>query len=351
MLKKIYFMGSLLFLIACQSEKERFTITESSISNKTFSGPILVDGDINKLRGKEVYFSNCTFENIDGDAVQVDNIDCHFDNCTFRNITGNAVHFMNSGGSSNSEISNSQFYNIKKSGIYAAGGHRNLYIWQNEFHDIASDNNTATGEIYHAIHVRGAQTKVQKNTIYNIGKSKKGNGIEINSNGYVMENEIYGVAGHAVQYAATYLGERDTLWIENNMFYDNGKAAIALSNGDNSSPVKAVVARFNTLVSMDQPLLSIDDQLTRTNINWLCNIVIRTDGNPTVVASNLPYKEEKNLVGNGDVGFVDFLNRKLHLGANSTAENFATGTLTFPLFDMDGDARQASNLDAGADER
>lgn len=344
-------MGSLLLLIACQSEKDTITITEPSVSNRTFSSPVLVDGDADRLRGKKVYFSDCTFENIDGDAVQVDNIDCHFDNCTFRNITGNAIHYLNSGGSSASKVSNSQFYNIQESGIYAAGGHRNLYIWQNEFHDIASKNSNTTGTIHHAIHVRGEQARIQKNTIYNIGKSRKGNGIEINSNGYIMENIVYGVAGHAVQYAATYLGQNDTLWIENNMFYDNNKVAISLSNGDNSTPVKAVVARFNTLVSVDKPLLQIDEQLTRTSVDWLCNIVIRTDGNPTVVASNLPYNEDRNLVANGDVGFVNFLNRELHLGPNSTAENFATGALKFPLIDMDGDARQASNLDVGADER
>jgi hypothetical protein len=58
-----------------------------------------------------------------------------------------------------------------------------------------------------------------------------------------------------------------------------------------------------------------------------------------------------NLTNGKDVGFVNFENRDLHLKANSPAAGFMPdNSPEFPIDDIDGDVRQSTNLDAGADE-
>jgi len=89
--------------------------------------------------------------------------------------------------------------------------------------------------------------------------------------------------------------------------------------------------------------------LTGVDLNFLGNILIRTDGGTEFIFSGLAYTDWYNLSGNGDIGFVNFASRDLHLTIASEAIGFAVGIENYPEADIDGDLRDAI-LDAGADQ-
>jgi hypothetical protein len=55
-------------------------------------------------------------------------------------------------------------------------------------------------------------------------------------------------------------------------------------------------------------------------------------------------------LNSGDIGFIDFNNRNLHILNSSSANNAAAGITTFPSTDIDNDSRSTDNIDIGADE-
>jgi hypothetical protein len=80
------------------------------------------------------------------------------------------------------------------------------------------------------------------------------------------------------------------------------------------------------------------------------NILIRKDGSPLYIFANSPYDSTRNLLSDGDVGFVNFANNDYHITNSSPAYSFATGLTDFPSDDIDSDVRGSSRLDAGADQ-
>lgn len=83
-------------MVACQKEEDKIIIrieNEDYIKDRTFNKPVFIDASASHTGG-EVYFYNCTFENIEGDAIYSDQTALSIDNCVFRNVNGNAVYFF-----------------------------------------------------------------------------------------------------------------------------------------------------------------------------------------------------------------------------------------------------------------
>ncbi|MGH1339376.1 MAG: right-handed parallel beta-helix repeat-containing protein [Aureispira sp.] len=334
--------------IACK-KIDRIAPEPGIIDGETFNSTVLIDG--HAYDG--TVFRNCIFEDITGDGLQIRDVDslC-IENCIFRNISGDGIRFRNTGSSNNVKILTNEFYSIEENAILAPEDHLYTLIKGNTIHDVATNNaSSQVGAPHHGIYFQGNHVVITENKIYNVSNDQ-GNGISIRTNGTITKNVIYNTTDHGISYFSDHPGNGDTLLIQNNIIYDNGKRAVNLaSNGNTSNHVGTVVVRFNTLLSNTSSVIGINDRLTGVTIDLMANIAVRTDGGSTYVFSTLPYNQSKNLTASGDIGFVDFTNRDLHLGASSTAENFATGIANFPVWDIDFDRRAATNLDAGADER
>ncbi|WP_116125125.1 hypothetical protein [Lewinella sp. IMCC34183] len=135
------------------------------------------------------------------------------------------------------------------------------------------------------------------------------------------------------------------------MIFDNGKRGINLtSDGTPANHIGAARIRFNTIVSHDRSPVAVDDRLRGLAAAWLGNVAIRTDGGTNYVYTTLPYAAAGNVIGGGDIGFVDFAGRDLRITASSAATGAATGIEDFPTVDFEGDPRDGQQLDAGADE-
>lgn len=359
---KFFLLLSICLFFSCNKNKETdyILICEGDRTfDRTFNKPVVIANSC----GSVTEFNNCIFENIEGDALHAAENVLFITRCTFRNINGNGIYITEEKVSSTTYIEGNTFENIQESGIYVSASHERVMISDNTFRNVALKNSTSSTTIHHGIHLLGPNIKVEHNVLHNIGNDGLGNGIELATYGVINSNRIHGAAGHAIHYsndqAADYMNYKDTLWIQNNMIYDNKQSAISLSsNGSTTNQILSAVVRFNTIVTADQPGLLVEHVVTGIGLDFLANIVVRTDGGTDFVVANLPYAEDKNITSQVDIGFVDFVNRDLNLDVNSTAENYATGLTSFPPYDfylfINGTTvgtRGANNLDAGADER
>ncbi len=337
-----------IIVYGCNKEEAIKDLEPGIIENKCFSSTVFLDG--NEYDGTII--RNCTFENIDGDGLQLRNVErvC-IENCIFRNISGNGIRFRNSGVSDGVKIKNNKVYNIKQNGILAPENQINTLIKGNLIYNVATSNTSSQfGAPHHGIYFQGYNVTITENTIYDI-INDQGNCISIRTYGTISRNILHNSTDHGISYYSDHPGDSKRLLIENNMIYDNGKRGINMSSDGNSgNHIGSALIRFNTIVSDDESPIRLNDNLTGVTYDIIGNIAIRTDGGSNYIYTNLPYNQSNNITGSGDIGFINFTNRNLHITPSSTAVNAATGTTNFPIIDFDGDTRTSSNLDAGADE-
>jgi hypothetical protein len=341
------FIVSVALLFSCKKEEPEI-IQPGVIENHTFTSTVLIDG--HDFDGTII--RNCIFEDINGDGLQIRDVNnlC-IEDCIFRNISEDGIRFRNSGSSNGVKISNSQFYNIAENGILAPENHINTVIKGNIMVNIATSNTSSlAGAPHHGIYFQGENVTITENEIRGVVNAD-GNCVSIRTYGTISKNILNNATDHGISYFSDHPGYSEELLIENNFIYDNGKRAINLdSNGDPNNHIGNANIRFNTLLSDDHSTIGIQDDLTGVTFDLSANIFIRTDGGSTYIFTALPYNEEQNLTGSGDMGFSDFVNRDFHLFSISSAVNAAIGVTNFPDSDIDGDTREASGLDVGADE-
>lgn len=344
----LLFLYFILTLISCNKNNVIDDLAPGIIENQTFNSTILIDG--NEYNGTLI--RNCIFENIDGDGLQIRNVsNLCIENCTFRNISENAIRFRNSGTSNGVKILENQIYDIEKNGILASENHINTIIRKNTINNVATNNTSSgLGAPHHGIYFQGRNVTITENTIYNVMNSQ-GNCISIRTYGIISKNNLYNATDHGISYYSDHPGHGQELRIENNFIFDNGKRAINLaSNGESENHIGNALIRFNSTISNDASPIGINDDLTNVNLNIYGNILIRTDGGSTYIYSSLPYSQSYNILNSGDIGFLDFNNRNLHILNSSSANNAAAGITTFPSTDIDNDSRSTDNIDIGADE-
>ncbi|MEN8928830.1 MAG: right-handed parallel beta-helix repeat-containing protein [Flavobacteriales bacterium] len=337
-----------LLFSACKKEEKISNLAPGTIENKTFNSTIFIDG--HDYDGTVI--KNCIFENIDGDGLQIRDVkNLCIQNCTFRNIEEDAIRFRNSGSSDGVKILNNKIHNIKENGILAPENHINTLIKGNKIYNVATSNISSTfGAPHHGIYFQGFNVTITENIIYDI-INDEGNCISIRTYGVVSRNKLYNATDHGISYFSDHPGDNKELLIENNVIYDNGKRGVNLaSNGTTSNHIGSALVRFNTIVSSSQSPIGINDALTGVTFDFDGNIVIRTDGGSTYIYSNNPYNQSNNVVGSGDLGFLNFSGRNLKITNSSSAVNAATGVINFPAFDYEGNSRSSVNLDAGAFE-
>ncbi|MDG1332410.1 MAG: right-handed parallel beta-helix repeat-containing protein [Crocinitomicaceae bacterium] len=344
----ILFLISTAVLISCKKNDPVTTIEPGVIENRTFTSTVLIDG--HDFDGTII--RNCIFEDINGDGLQIRDVDnlC-IEDCIFRNISEDGIRFRNSGSSNGVKIANSQFYNIGHNGILAPENHINTLIQGNIMDNVATNNTSSlAGAPHHGIYFQGENVTITENEIHRI-VNNQGNCVSIRTYGTISRNILYDATDHGISYFSDHPGYGEELLIENNFIYDNGKRAINLgSNGDVNNHIGSANIRFNTLLSDDQSTIGLQDDLTGVTFDLTANILIRTDAGSLYVFTSLPYTDEQNMTGSDDMGFADFVNRDFHLFSISPAANAAVAVTNFPLIDIDGDERQASGLDVGADE-
>ena len=341
----------LLYLLAFFSCKKNDVIDDlapGTITGKTFNSTVLIDGQ--KYDGTVI--SNCIFENIDGDGLQIRNVkDLCIEDCIFRNISENAIRFRNSGTSNGVKILNNQMYNIEKNGILAPENHINTLIKGNNIYNVATNNaSSGLGAPHHGIYFQGFNVEITENVIHDV-LNNQGNCISIRTFGSISKNTLYNATDHGISYYSDHPAKNLALLIENNFIYDNGKRAINFaSNGNSSNHIGNAQVRFNTLLSNDQSVIAMNDELTNVNFDFYGNILIRTDAGTNFIYTSLTYNQSTNIFDDGDIGFVHFTNRDLHISDASSAKNAASGLSNFPSTDIDNEQRTALNLDIGADE-
>ncbi len=343
----ILIFGSLLI---CSCKKDALIEPDETelISGKTFNETVLIDG--HKYDG--LIIEDCIFENIDGDALQIRNVNnLTIQNCTFKEIGDDAIRFRNSGSSDNVIIKDNLIYNIQGNGILGYETHSNTIIKGNTIYNAGLENTSSlSGAPQHGIYFQGKNFLITHNIIYNI-INENGNCISVRSYGKITRNTLYNADKHGVSYYSDHPGVDGELIIENNIIYDNGKRGVNLNtNGNPNNHIGNAIIRFNTIVVSSKSAINISSGMSDIDIDLYGNILIRTDGNSNIIEHTDPITSIQNLTSNNDIGFLDFVNRNLHIEVTSVAKNYAVGITNFPAIDFDGENRTNTGLDAGADE-
>jgi hypothetical protein len=348
LMKYALIVFSFILLTSCKKKEVNTDIEPGVIENRVFNTTVLVDG--HQFDGTII--RNCIFEDINGDGLQIRDVDnlC-IEDCIFQNISEDGIRFRNSGTSNGVKILDNQIFNIGQNGILAPEGHVNTMIKGNTIVNVATNNTSSLGgSPHHGIYFQGENVTITENEIRGI-VNNQGNCISIRTYGTISRNTLYNATDHGISYFSDHPGYGEELVIENNFIYDNGKRAINLaSNGDLANHIGIATIRFNTLLSDDQSTIGIQDDLTGVTFDLIANILIRTDGGSNYIFTSLPFNEEQNMTGDGDMGFADFVNRDFHIFSISPAVDAAIGVSSFPIDDFDGDSREAASLDVGADE-
>lgn len=335
-------------LLSCKKDKVLDSLKPGTIEGETFNSTVLIDG--HDYDGTII--KDCVFEKIDGDGLQIRDVDnlC-IENCIFRDISEDAIRFRNSGSSNGVKIQNNEIYDIEENGILAPEDHINTLIKGNLIHNVATNNSSSQfGAPHHGIYFQGFNVTITENTIYDV-RNDQGNCVSIRTYGEISRNKLYNSTDHGISYFSDHPGNGEKLLIENNIIYDNGKRGINLaSNGNTSNHIGSAVIRFNTVLSNSEAPIGTNDNLSGVSVDIFGNILVRTDGDTPFIYSSLAYTESNNITSAGDVGFVNFASRDLHIISTSGAVSGIVGTVEYPVVDFDGDVRNGVDLDIGADE-
>ena len=305
--------------------------------------------DMNGSKWNNALIKNCTFKDIVlSDGIRIADADSiTIDSCYFYNIQGNGIRLHPSGGSNGIQISNCVFDSIYGNGILAAEQHRNTKILNNRFNWIGLDTvSSENGAPHHGIYFTGYNYLIEGNRISNIYNAK-GNCISVRSNGIVRNNVVWGATKNGIDYYSDHPAVGSLLLIENNIVYDCARGIKIQDGGE--SYVDTSIIRFNTVIIANNMCVGIGPSLSM-DIDIYANILVREDGNQYKIWAESPFDSAKNVLSNGDIGFVDFNNNDFHIIPGCIADSYATGLTDFPTVDFEGDIRTVSDLDAGADQ-
>lgn len=336
-------------LFSCKKDDTIAPSQTNLINGETFNQTLLVDGhDYDNL-----IIENCTFENIDGDGLQIRDVDnLIIRNCIFKDIDGNAIRFRNSGSSNEVSIENNEIYNITHNGILSYETHENTTINDNLIYNIGTDGSgSLAGSPHHGIYFQGPNFLIENNTIYDV-INNNGNCISIRSYGTIRSNKLYGATKHGISYYSDHPGLDGLLLVENNFIYDNSSRGSNLqTDGNSENHIGSAIIRFNTIITTNKSCIGVSSDMSDLSVEAYGNILIRTDNGTNYIDSSDPVTQNQNLQSSTDIGFVNFNLRDLHITASSSAIDFAVGLTNYPLLDIDGDTRNSTSLDAGADEK
>ena len=148
----------------------------------------------------------------------------------------------------------------------------------------------------------------------------------------MRNNVVWGATKNGIDYYSDHPAVGTLLLIENNIVYDC-RRGIKIQDGGQSY-VDTSIIRFNTVIIANIICVGIDPSLSM-DIHVYANTLIREDGNQYKIWAKSPFDSEKNVLSNGDIGFVDF---------------YATGLTDFPIDDFEGDPRTVFDLDTRADQ-
>ncbi|MCB9570055.1 MAG: right-handed parallel beta-helix repeat-containing protein [Myxococcales bacterium] len=200
----------------------------------------------------------------------------------------------------------------------------------------------AQGLSEHAVHfwVTGRDTLVERNRIVDCARGV-GFGLGASGNGKSRDYGDDPCPG------ADYLGHIDGV-IRNNMIFAGRPELFASQSGFDSGVALeqacGAVVRHNTVVSVEQPFVSMEYRWPNTSAtienNLVSHTIVARDGGQAALAGNIE--------GAGGEHFVDQAGGDLHLAPGSAAID--AGGDVGVVDDFDGDARDASP-DVGADER
>lgn len=194
----------------------------------------------------------------------------------------------------------------------------------------------------HAVHfwVTGRDTLVERNAIVDCARGV-GFGLGATGNGKTRDYGDDPCPG------ADYLGHIDGV-IRNNMIFAGRPELFASQSGFDSGVALeqacGAVVRHNTVVSLEQPFVSMEYRWPNTQVtienNLVTHAIVERDGGKASLAGNLE--------GAGLDHFVDAAGGDCHLASGSAAID--AGGDVGVVDDFDGDLRDASP-DIGADER
>lgn len=341
-MKRLFILITMVWaLAACKKEVVPGAMT--SFQQVTFTDRIRLEGH----EYDSLLIENCTF---DGGGLNLGDVDhVTIRGCTFKNINRNGLAIGFIGPCNNIVVDGCTFADIGYNGVDSHEDAFNCTIRNCTFRRIAgSDIGAAMGQPHHGIYWKGKGVTIEDNRMEGEGQNF-GNGISVRSSGLVRRNTIVGFPKNGIMYYANHPGD-DSLVIENNFLANNNYSITLGSSGNLSYHNKNVVIRFNSLIQEENYSVYVAKEYeTTTNIDLYGNIIV----NPSGEYLKTFYEVDgigKNLTTLSDPGFVDAASGDLHLGPDSEAIDYCAGESEFPSTDIDGDLRNSTELNAGADE-
>lgn len=337
-------IGLLLVLFVVTScKKEDLLEPTSYLADQTFKKNLRVDGhDFDHL-----IIENCIF---DGATLNIGNADSvTIRNCTFKDIKGNGIKVGFIGPARSVRIENCSFENIGFNAIDSHEDAPNGTISNCYFNNVAqSQTGAAMAQAHHAIYWKGQNVTIEKSRFIG-GDQTFGNAISVRSSGIIQQNIISGYPKNGIMYYSDHPGG-EYLLIENNFLYDNEYSITMGTLGNLNLHNERVIIRFNSAVQEENYSIYVAKEFeTTTDVEIYGNIVVNsTEG---YIKMYFPlHTLMSNVTSPQDIGFVHIASGDLHLAPNSQAYGKATGVPSFPYLDIDGDLRNQSILNAGADE-
>lgn len=338
----IAFLIVILVLSSCG--KAPLPDTFDHIIGETFTKGLRIDGH----EYDSLIIENCTFNK---KSLEIGNVDyVVIRNCTFENIDADGIRIGFIGEATNILVEGCTFKTIGSNGIDSHERAPNCTIRDCYFEDVAlSEVGAAMGQPHHGIYWKGKNVQISGNTFVN-GNQPFGNAISVRSSGLVSGNVIKDAAKNGIMYYANHPGG-ESLIIENNVISNSSFYSIIMgSDGNLSNHNNKVLIRFNTTVESENESVYVSEDFeSTTDIEIYGNIFVNSTGEYLKSFYTLP-NIHSNLTSTNDVGFVDMNDGNFHILPTSVANGFCDGLADFPQYDIEGDVRMSSNLDAGADE-
>lgn len=290
---------------------------------------------------------DCVFDGGGLNIGEADNILIR--NCTFKNIDYNALSLGFIGPVNNIIVEGCTFEYIGFNAIDSHEEALDCIIRNCTIKNVAlSDVGAAMAQAHHGIYWKGKNVLIENNVIDGEGQNF-GNAISIRSSGIIRKNILKNSPKNGIMYYSNHPGG-DTLLIENNFLIYNQYSITVNTLGKEEYHNENVIIRFNSMVQEENLSIQINDSFENTtNFFVYGNIIV----NPTQTYLSSSFEldfVDKNLIALNDIGFVD-INSDLHIKGDSEANGFCADIeAPFPLDDIDGDLRNLSTLNAGADE-
>ena len=339
----IHFIALSTLLASCR--KTEILLPTDQVVDQTFENGLIINGH----EFDSLLIEGCTFLNKPLDIANCDYVVIR--NCSFRNTKGNGIQIARKGPCNNLIIDGCSFKDIGFMGVDIAENSSNCIIQNSTFENVArSQIGAAMGEPHHNIYNRGLNLLIENN-YFQAEKQKKGNVISTRSSGIIRNNIILNGPMNGINYFADHPGG-DSLLIENNFIYNSFYSGILLAGKEGKSEWhnNHIIIRFNTIAVSGSSSIYVDRKFENTtNIPIYGNIMVNADATYIETFYPLPHVFT-NLQSATDVGFVQLSTGNLHLTADSQAIGFASSITEFPNTDIDGDFRNQSTLNAGADE-